>query len=67
MARSYQHASRDAKARRSKQSLALARPELRVPTTPRAVASGVTSMAIKVLNPELQRLRNEFLARRRAS
>lgn len=45
------------------QSRALARPELGQPTTPRAPAAGVTSMAVKVDDPANRKLIDEALAK----
>lgn len=63
MSRSYKEAEihRRAKARRD---AALARPELRGPSTPRVSAEGATSAAMKARDPETDRMVQEYLERR---
>ncbi|MDO8535059.1 MAG: hypothetical protein Q7S17_10020 [Xanthobacteraceae bacterium] len=58
--RSAHAVDRQAKATHSR---ALARPELGQPTTPRAPAVGVTSMAVKVQDAETRRIIDEALAK----
>lgn len=53
---------RNAKAKRD---AALERVEIGLPTAPRESAGGVTSMATKIEDPEIRRLIDEALARKR--
>lgn len=63
MPRDYR-ASENRKLARASRARALLRPEMLYPTEPRAAAAGPTSLAVKVVDPELRRMIDEAIARR---
>ena len=65
MPRDY-HPKEAAKRNQARRDHALARRDLREPTTPRAAAIGATSHAIKVMDPAIERMIAEALAKRSA-
>lgn len=58
-------AAANMKAAKGRRLIALGRPELLYPTTPRTSAAGATSMAVKAEDPETRKLIDDALARRR--
>jgi hypothetical protein len=58
-------AAANTKAAKGRRLIALGRPELLKPTTPRRAASGVTSMAVKDDDPALRKMIDDALAMRK--
>lgn len=60
-------ATNNMKMAKAKRERAMMRPEMLLPSAPRVAAAGVTSMAVKVEDPETRRMIDEALARRSAN
>lgn len=55
----------DARKARARRYVAMSRPEFRTPSEPRVVAASPVSFPVKAEDPELRRMIDEALARRR--
>lgn len=58
-------ANENMKRAKARRQAAMLRPEILQPTVPRVSAAGPTSMAVKAEDPEIRRLIDEALAKRK--